>query len=127
MCKDSGSILAEEVKVGDIDLTEIFQSLGIKYTAKVKRVRYLRTVPISWLIPAMSLPGKSLAVGLVVWYLAGVSKKSAVTLSRVQLKKFGIRRMAGKRGLRNLEAAGLVKIEREGHKSPLVTIVIERI
>ena len=126
MCKDTESILAEEVKVGDIDLTEIFKSLGMKYTAKVKR-RYLRTVPMSWLIPAMSLPGKSLAVGLVVWYLAGVSKKFAVTLSRVQLKKFGIRRMAGKRGLKNLEAAGLVKIDREGHKSPLVTIVIERI
>jgi len=80
---------------------------------------------MSWLIRAISLPGKSLAVGLVVWYLAGVSKKSAVNLSRVQLKKFGVQRMAGKRGLKNLEAAGLVKIGRDGHKSPLVTILIE--
>ena len=80
-------------------------------------------IPRWWVIRACSLSGKALHVGVVIWYLAGVSKYMTVKLTRSRLRQFNIHHEAGRRGLIALEKAHLVAVKRDGHKSPVVTIL----
>jgi hypothetical protein len=120
-----GGIITEEVKVGSIDLVELLREQGLaKLKVKAsKKHFYVRTIPLAWAMKSTALPGKSAAVSVLLWYLSGVSKSSTVTLSGVQLRRFGIQRLAGSRALKWLEAAGLVIVARKGNKSPRVTIL----
>jgi len=125
MNKTFGDITAEEVDLGSIDLMELLREQGL-HCAKVKSSKkrlYVRTIPLLWAIKATALKGKSAAVGIVLWYLSGISKSSTVTLSGVQLNRFGIHRLAARRALKWLEDAGLIKVARNGKKSPRVTIL----
>lgn len=79
-------------------------------------------VPIWWLAVAAELPGKALAVGLALWYRKGIIDAETVRPSWKLWKMLGIGRHAARRGLANLEAAGLVTVERKVGKNPLVTI-----
>ncbi|QDU21264.1 hypothetical protein [Urbifossiella limnaea] len=88
-------------------------------------VKFLRgPIPMDWLTAAAALPGRALAVGLVVWFLAGCERRRTVaaTLSRLAALGAGTR-AAARRGLAALEAAGLVAVERHPGRSPVVTIL----
>ena len=81
-------------------------------------------VPIPWLARATALPGCALAVGLAVWFSAGRSRKQTeLSICNTLLGQFGVQRVAGYRGLRALEQAGLVTVERHRGRCPRVTIL----
>jgi hypothetical protein len=80
-------------------------------------------IPWSWITRASQLPGRSLHVALGVWYLAGLTKKGTVKLSGNVLKDLGVDRYAANRGLKQLEDAGLVEVERHAGRQPIVTIL----
>ena len=80
-------------------------------------------IPLNWLGAAASLPGKTLAVGIAIWFKAGASKNRTVRLTGKLLSKFGVRRKAGYRGLKRLESAELVSVNRHAGRSPIVTIL----
>jgi hypothetical protein len=82
------------------------------------------SVPLAWLVIAAKLPARSLHVGMVVWYAAGVSGSASVHLSNTLCLRFGLDRNAKYRGLRSLELAGLVAVKRRRGRSPLVTILV---
>ncbi len=84
---------------------------------------YIRTIPLIWAQHASQLPGKSLNVALVLWYLSGLKRSATVTLTRTQLQRFGVHPDAGRRGLRSLETAGLVQVQRAGKHSPRVILL----
>jgi hypothetical protein len=89
----------------------------------VRKGKFLRgPVPLAWLRCAAELPGKALAVGLMLWFLRGCRKRRTVRLTRRTLQRFGVGRKPGYRGLKNLEAAGLVRVRRRVGRSPVVTI-----
>jgi hypothetical protein len=121
--KSSGSVEHKEIKVGDINLEQLFQSQGLKITPRGPRPKYIRTIPLAWAMKAAALPGKSLALGIVIWYLAGISKRHTIILSNKLRKEFGVKRNSGRRALKRLEDASLVRVERCGNKSPCVTIL----
>jgi hypothetical protein len=88
-----------------------------------RRDKFLRgPVPQPWLRRAAELPGKALAVGLALWFLRGCRGRWTVRLTRRTLQRFGVRRKPGYLGLKNLEAAGLVRVRRRVGVSPVVTI-----
>ncbi len=130
---DGRSIKVEEVNIVDKDINKIYKKFGLKISVQpryrpVKRQSkaqepYVRTIPLSWIQQASRLPGKSLHVGIVLWYLAGVSKSLTVKLTRSWLRRFGLHPETGRRGLRALERAKLVHVERSGKKSPRVTLL----
>ncbi len=131
---DGKSIKVEEVNIADKDINKIYKEFGLKTSVQpqyrpVKRQSkaqggpYIRTTPLSWICQATGLPGKASAVGLVLWYLSGVSKSKTVKLTRLRLSRFGLLPETGRRGLRALERAKLVHVERSGKKSPRVTLV----
>lgn len=85
---------------------------------------YLRgPVPLDWLCEAARLPGRSLHVGLAIWYAAGLNRSASVPLSNVAGHKFGLDRNSKYRALAWLEGAGLIKVERKLGRAPIVTIV----
>ena len=77
----------------------------------------------SWLAHAMSLPGKGLHVAIRIWYEVGLAGSNEVSLSMIGLAELGISRFAASRGLRALEAAGLVAIARHAGRKPLITVL----
>jgi hypothetical protein len=80
-------------------------------------------VPLNWLSRAGQLPGKSLHVGVVLWFLAGMCRTNSVALSNGVLRLFGVDRHAKYRALNCLEQDGLIEQEQNTGRSPIVTLV----
>jgi hypothetical protein len=79
-------------------------------------------IPLDWLSAAARLPGKSLHVGIALWFMGGLQKSRIVSLSNITSLCFGLERNAKYRGLAWLEEAGLVAVERKLGRTPIVTI-----
>jgi hypothetical protein len=79
--------------------------------------RFLKgPVPWPWLTCAMRLPGKALAVGLMLWWEAGCRGRRTVYFSLPRAAANGIPTTTARRGLRQLERDGLVTVHRRpGH------------
>jgi len=86
------------------------------------RGRLKGPVPLDWLQRAAQLSGKSLHVGVVLWYLAGLRKASTVSLPNGVLAEFGVDRHAKYHGLESLEKAGLVSVVRRTGRNPVITL-----
>ena len=84
--------------------------------------RFVR-VPLLWITTAASLPGKATEVGLALWYLRFIQKKQAVKLTSAWCATFSITRQQKYRALQTLQEAGLVSIESEDRKNPVVTLL----
>lgn len=80
-------------------------------------------IPLPWLYQAGQQPGKALHVAIALWFLAGVKRSHKVALSGALLRRLGVARHAGYRGLGALETAGLDSVERHSGRNPLVTIL----
>ena len=80
-------------------------------------------IPLDWLFKASKLPGKTLQVGIALWFMAGLKCKRTVALTTRLLKEFGVSRSTKARSLKALENAGLISVERRHGKNPLVTIL----
>ncbi len=70
-------------------------------------------IPLEWIQAAARLPGRSLHVGLVLWYLAGVRRSKQGPISYTVASHFGLSRHVVYRGLAWLEEAGLITVLRK--------------
>jgi hypothetical protein len=79
-------------------------------------------VPIWWVEQAAKATNAPRAL-VLVWllYLAWKTKSNTFSLTNVQLR--GVHRNTKYKMLRELEAAGLIQVSREGKKAPLVTLL----
>jgi hypothetical protein len=80
-------------------------------------------IPWRWLELAAALPGRALAVALVVWHLVGLRKCRTVKLTPSKTSSLGLSARAARRGLNALESAGLVTVDRHRGRSPDVTVL----
>ena len=78
-----------------------------------------------WLTKAANLPGgKCLHVALAIHHAVALTKGKSGPLTSKHLKKFGVTDRRQKyRALKDLEAAGLIRVTRPSSKSPLVEIL----
>jgi hypothetical protein len=60
---------------------------------------------------------------VAIWFLAGMRRSATVPLSGSVLRDCGVDRHAGYRGLRVLEQAGLVRVQRHPGRNPVVTVL----
>jgi hypothetical protein len=89
-----------------------------------KADRFLKgPVPWSWLTRAMALPGKALALGLMVWLQSGISGKKTVQFCLTRADAEGIEIKTARRAIRHLESAGLITVVRRPGRGLEVTIV----
>ena len=83
-------------------------------------------VPMGWLEAAAALPGKAMQLGIALWYTAVRSKNKSprVRLSNALATRFGLAaRTTRSRALDALAGAGLVRVETNTGRAPVVTIL----
>ena len=85
--------------------------------------RFIPSVPMAWFDRACVLPGKALAVWMVLWFLAKVKKTTTFVLTQAALNQHRITRWEKYAALEALGAAGLISVCRRGRKSPEVTLL----
>ena len=114
----------ETKKLSDESVTKIIKTAGGRPPRHQRGEKFLKgPIPLSWLCRAARLPGKTLAVALIIWFRAGITSRREVKIGRTQTGLFGIGRKAVYRGLSALESAGLISIKRSVGKSPIITIL----
>ena len=69
-------------------------------------------IPLGELAPVVRLPGKALALWLLVRHRVDVTGDEWVTISQNALAEFGVSKRQKIEGLRRLERAGLVEVAR---------------
>jgi hypothetical protein len=84
-------------------------------------------IPGRWLNRVFALhprtAGRALRVGLALWYLAGVKRTKQVKPSKEAWQYFRLSAYSGRRGLADLERAGLVAVDRRPGGCPVVTLL----
>ena len=81
-------------------------------------------IPLNWLTAASGLPGKApLSVALAIWFQVGRRQSKTVKLTTETLDRFSVKRKAKYAGLIALEEAGLITVDRELRRNPVVTIL----
>lgn len=80
-------------------------------------------IPLDWISRANALPGKAGAVGLALWFLAGVQGSRTVKLTGEVERIAGCGRKAVYAALRALELYGLAKSVNQPGARAVVTIV----
>jgi hypothetical protein len=80
-------------------------------------------IPLAWLERAARLPGKALAVGMVLWYKAGLTRGRCVPLCLSHGADMGVGPDATRRGLRALGRAGLVSVRSAPGRCSEVTLL----
>lgn len=90
---------------------------------KVKRQFVRGPIPLYWISRASKLSGKALHVGMMLWYLAGVTKSKEVLVSNTKLLGWGVSRHQKARALSALERVGLVRVKRGTGRNPRVLIL----
>jgi hypothetical protein len=88
-----------------------------------RRGQYVPAVPMELFDRACVLPGKALAVYLLLWRQSRVEKRATVVLTSAGLAQHGISRHAKETALSRLEQAGLVSVRRRGRRNPEVTLL----
>lgn len=79
-------------------------------------------IPLGWITRANALPGKAGAVGLALWFLAGVQKSQTVKLTGEVEKIASCGRKAVYRALKSLSDAKLVTNTRRAGARAIITI-----
>ena len=87
------------------------------------RPDYIPPLPTDLLARLVALPGKALAVYLVLHQLSTIKGRKTVALTAARLDKIGVNRWANYRSLDALERAGLIHVERRSGKNPVVTLL----
>ena len=80
-------------------------------------------IPMAWLNEAAKLPGKTLNLGLAIWWLAGMAKTKTFKLTGKALGHVGISRDAASDAIKRLEAQGLIRVQRSPGQRPTVEIL----
>jgi hypothetical protein len=86
--------------------------------------RFLKgPIPEAWLIRAMVLPGKALAVGLLLWLEHGITGRWTVRFCQDRYAARGISWRTAHRGIKELEQAGLIEVSSRPGSGLDVTIL----
>ena len=80
-------------------------------------------IPLDWLGTAARLPGKTLHVGVALWWLHGMAKGKPFKLTQKALQTLNVERDAASAGLERLELAGLIRVVRQPGQRPTVSMV----
>ena len=80
-------------------------------------------IPLRWIREATKLPGKSWHVASAIWYLVGMNNSSTIKLTQGVLDDFGVSRYSKYRALTNLVSAGLISVDSNTGKNPVVTVL----
>ena len=79
-------------------------------------------IPLKWVMRANALPGKAGAVGLALWFLAGVKGTRSFKVTAEAVRVAACSRQAFSHGLNALEGADLIAVRRQPGARPEVML-----
>jgi hypothetical protein len=86
--------------------------------------RFLKgPVPWLWLEIAARQPGQALHVAIFLWHRVGMERSPCVPFNLSRLAALGVSRHAASRGLKALQVARLVAVERRRGRPAMVTVL----
>lgn len=95
-----------------------------KFAASPKKALFLKgPIPLDWLNKAATLSGKTINVGIALWWLHGMAKGKPLKLTRMSLKSLCVERDAASDAITRLEKAGLIQVERKPGQRPTILIL----
>jgi DNA-binding MarR family transcriptional regulator len=95
-----------------------------KLVESQKAALFLRgPIPLNWLGSAAALPGKTLHVGIALWWLHGMARGKPFKLTQKALQTLNVERDAAGAALARLEKAGLIRVVRKPGQRPTVSVV----
>lgn len=108
-----------------IPVTKLTYNTGTStYTESKDTPKFIKgPIPFKWQQAANALPGKAGLVGLALWFLFGIKKSKNIKITAEAMKFAGCTRQTFASGLRALEVAGLIAVERKSGKKPTVKII----
>jgi hypothetical protein len=113
---------ADKFRIAEEDIDSI-ESKKKYLPKKGGIVKFIRgPIPLPWITEAVKLSPCALRISMVIWYVRGLRKSETIILSNKMLKEFNLDRHTKYRGLKLLEGAGLIEVERRFKKNPMVTI-----
>jgi hypothetical protein len=80
-------------------------------------------IPVNWIARANKFGSPAGLVGPVLWYISGLTKSKTVVLTSRKIKEFNLSRYIKYEGLKALEKAELIAVERRKKQNPIVTIL----
>jgi len=113
----------------DFDLTQFAMPMEIQSVRLVPRTkktgRFIKgPLPLDWVLRAANLPGSyPMKVAISLWYQAGLHRTNTVKVASRATDDWGVNCKARYRALGALEEVGLISVQREKGKSPVVTIL----
>ena len=108
----------------EIDVNAACKRLSKKPPHPRKGEGFLKgPIPWPWLRCAMALPGKALAVALLLWREAGIRNQRTVRINLSALGVLGLPRATARRGLQSLASAKLVTVTHRPGQALEVTLL----
>jgi hypothetical protein len=105
-------------------LVETLETPGLK-VREVSRQEEFARVPLQWAAEvAKCTKTRRAMVWILLLHMAWKNRSTTFPLSNVILTRYGISREMKRRILEKLEAAGLIKVERQHGRAPVVTLVL---
>jgi len=96
----------------------------VPVNSRASKSPFLRgPIPLDWLGRAARLPGRTMHVAIALWHLSTLRRSPVVKMQTKILDLFSISKEVYARGLTNLEAEGLLSVERRPGQTPVVTIL----
>src|SRR5262245_45526925 len=102
---------------------ELFSRRPSRLPRPGKKQPFLKgPIPLAWLTQAGQLPHRALQVGILLWFEAGCRRKRTIRFCYSGGRTMELSRDTTRRGLRELERAGLVSVVRNRGRGLEVTI-----
>lgn len=90
-----------------------------------RRRQYIAAIPMGWISPTFRHPPYVTKVALAVWFQVKRSRPGGAPISAQLLEQFGVSRKTAYLALCKLEIEGLITVDRQRGRAPLVTIIQE--
>ncbi len=80
-------------------------------------------IPLAWVQQAAKLPGRTLHLGMALWYLAGLRKSNQGAVNYKVAEHFGLNRYTVYRGLARLKEAHLIEVSSKPGRRLNITLI----
>lgn len=111
-------------KLSATGVSEVEVETAALRVAKARQLgRFLKgPIPLQDIAAASRLPGRALAVFLAIHHRVALTRNPEVTLPKRLLAELGVTKDAKARALHALEAAGIVRVERQRGRAPKIRL-----
>ena len=118
---DPSELRLDPAQIPDLDIPQ--RRVEPRVVRRRKKRQFIPPVPIEWFNQACVLPGKALAVGLILLRLAKLKKTNTVVLTQAALDQHGISRWEKYAALKALEKGGLISVRHRASRNPEITLL----